>query len=370
MLFSPITEKAHRKDKSFYISDDIDISEKEFSLPMPPINKIFHQYSSPTCVSHALAMAVMVAIKKQTNKWVNISPYSLHGYFDSSGGGRIWCFTEALCEWGILPQSVFNKVGDNPKLHKALESLSKQLPNLTDIANHYKCFAWAELDGFDDVKRALKAGYTVVGSLRSGNNFGKTDGGFEPMYPRRTDSYHAVEFNGWCEKDGKEYLIAINSYGEHNGDDGKVYIPRGRLLRELTLIDFNADHIKKKANQIEFCIGATRFKVDGELKDFEASPYIKNNRTYLPVRFVAENLGAEVKWDANNGTATIESEEALITISTNSKVIIIDGKSKKMDVMPEIVNGRMMCPIRHIAEALNCKVEWSVSENKAVITAL
>ncbi len=371
MIFQAITEKAHRKEKSFYISDDIDISEKEFYLPMPPTNYIMNQYSSLSCVSHAVAMAVMVAINMQTNKWIKLSPFSLHGYNDNKGGGTLtWYICEALCRFGILPARVFSARGDNPKLHKILVSFINKNPLATKIANMYKGVAYAELSSFDDIKRALKAGYPVVGAVKVSKSFGKINGGYEPIYPKGADYYHEIEFNGWCEKDGKEYLTTINSHGKFSGENGVVRIPRGRLIKDIALIDFNADHFKKKAKKIEFYIGATRFKVDGELKDFEASPYIKNNRTYLPVRFVAENLGAEVKWDANNGTATIESEEALITISTNSKVIIIDGKSKKMDVMPEIVNGRMMCPIRHIAEALNCKVEWSVSENKVVITAL
>lgn len=358
MIFSPITEKVHKREKAQYINDNIDISANEYSLPMPPTSFIMHQGAlSPSCVAHAVTMAVMVAIKMQTNKWVKLSPFSLHGYTDNEGGGtQSWYIAEALCRFGILPASVFSARGDNPKLHEALVTLIKKNPSAEKFARHYKGVAYAELDNFDDVKRAIKCGYPVVGAVKVGKNFG-SNGGIEPVYPKNTTTWHEIEFNGWCVKNGVEYLIAINSHGKYSGDKGKVYIPRGRLLKDLTLIDFKSDHIKKKSQRIELRIG-------------EHQSYIKNNRTYLPVRFVAENLGADVEWDAQNGVATIKSEEAIIKLATNSNVITIDGKQKYMDVPPQIVNGRMMLPIRHIAEALNCTIDWCADQQKAVITAL
>jgi hypothetical protein len=109
---------------------------------------------------------------------------------------------------------------------------------------------------------------------------------------------------------------------------------------------------------------------DGIEKQFDAVPYVKHARTYLPIRFVAENLGASVEWDGLTSTATLRSEEAIISLTKGQRNIKINNKEFCMDAAPEIVDNRMMCPIRPIAEALNCSVDWVATENKAVITAL
>lgn len=348
-----------KRDKSYYIGGDIDISEPTFSLPMPPTSHIMHQGAlSPSCVAHAVTMAVMVEIRMQTGKWIKLSPFSLHARLANNGGGTATRYiVEALDEYGILPTSEFSARGDNPELHEELMSHIDKNPKASKILASYKGVDYAELNNFDEIKKSLKKGYTVVGAVRTGKGFGMSNGGYEPAYPKGTDTYHAIEFNGWTTNDGKEYLVSINSHGTSCGDEGKVYIPRGRLLKDLALIDYVPKGISHKAERIELRLG-------------DNNTYMKHDRVFLPVRFVAENLGAEVKWDAASGTATIISEEATIILTTNSNIITINGKSAEMDVAPEIVSERMMLPIRYVAEALNCKVEWYADTQTAVITAL
>lgn len=348
-----------KRDKVYYIDGDIDVSEPSFSLPMPPPSHIMHQGAlSPSCVSHAVTMAVMIAIRMQTGKWIKLSPYSLHARLANNGGGTSMRYiVEALDEYGMLPTSEFLARGDNPELHEQLMRYIESTANASEILARYKGVNYADLRNFDDAKKAIKRGYPVVGAVRAGKGFGMSNGGYEPVYPKGTDTYHAIAFIGWTIHSGKEYLIAVNSHGTSCGDKGKVFIPKGRLLKDLTLIDFRSGGISPKAESIEIRLG-------------EHNTYMKHDRIFLPVRFVAENLGCVVEWDTKNNTATIISEEAAVTLTTNSNIITIDGKSIETDIVPEIVEGRMMLPIRYVAEALNCNVEWDADEQKAVITAL
>lgn len=340
-------------------------------INLPNIDFVLNQRKTPTCVSHAGAMAAMLLIYNRTHKWVRLSPFALHGYFDNDGGGMHNKYiADLICKWGCLPSSIFTERGDNPEMHEALMWLYRSYPNLDEIAATFKMSDYKALSNFEEVKQAIKNGNVVLGAVRTGKNFGNSYKGIEPVYPKGTTNWHAVCFFDVVEIDGKEYLAAINSHGVECGDKGKVYIPKGRLMRELYAVELNDTNIKPKASVIEFIVGSKQFNVDGGIKDFEVSPYINGDRVFLPVRFVAENLGAEVEWDAENGVATIKSEEATIKLTVNSKVIEIDRKQQKMDVAPEIINNRMMLPIRHIAEALNCNVEWIADENKAVISAL
>jgi len=60
-----------------------------------------------------------------------------------------------------------------------------------------------------------------------------------------------------------------------------------------------------RGQYIEFFIGDNKARVDGQVKYFDAAPYIYRNRTYIPLRFLAENLGALVEWKAQEREAII-----------------------------------------------------------------
>ena len=368
MKLHNITTKDNEKPKEYYLKD-IDISDKEFILPYPP-NSILNQYTTPTCVSHATAAACMCAVYMKTNKRVMLSPYSMHGYFNSKGGGaNQWYFAELLCRWGILPKSVFTHTGNNPKLHDKFLEFYKNTPDADKIASRVRAKGWAKLRFADEIKTALKLKYPVLISYSISKSFGKVNGGIEPRYPTKTTGKHALMVRGWTTIDGEEYFVIVNSYGERNGNKGIVYVPVKRAFHDATLLDIDTD-IKPKCGNMELFIGSNMIRVDGEIKRNDAYPYINNNRTYMPVRFVAENLGADVEWNEETRTAHIISEEADIYVCADSKTITIDGKKVKMDTAPEILNDRMMLPIRFIAEALNCSVKWDENAQKVTIISL
>lgn len=97
--------------------------------------------------------------------------------------------------------------------------------------------------------------------------------------------------------------------------------------------------------------------VDGTEVSFpDQQPIIKNDRTLVPVRFIAEALGYEVEWDQTNNAAVIDHGRIVMYIGTNHA--IIDGKHKTLDVKSELIGDRTMVPLRVIAETLDCTVDW------------
>ena len=76
-----------------------------------------------------------------------------------------------------------------------------------------------------------------------------------------------------------------------------------------------------------------RVIIDGTFVDFgeydNVMPYIDGGRTLIPIRAVAEGLGAKVDWDADNEIATIDNR---IELEINNDVAIVDGKQIIMDV--------------------------------------
>ena len=127
-------------------------------------------------------------------------------------------------------------------------------------------------------------------------------------------------------------------------------------------------------NQIILTIGEKDALVFGAVKTNDVAPKIVNNRTMLPARFVAENLGADVSWDGEKELVTIQgknlktSEDVTILIYIGSDIAYVNGKETKLDSAAFIENDRTYTPIRFISEELGASVEWIESEQKVVIT--
>ena len=96
----------------------------------------------------------------------------------------------------------------------------------------------------------------------------------------------------------------------------------------------------------------------------DTAPIIKNNRTMLPARFVAEGLGSRVTWNAKERTVyisgvNIKTNEPLeIKLTVGSKHALVNGKAYELDSPVIIENNRTYTPVRFIAEMLGAEVYW------------
>jgi len=111
----------------------------------------------------------------------------------------------------------------------------------------------------------------------------------------------------------------------------------------------------------EFAINSNIYKVNGVSKVMDAAPYIKNGRTYCPIRFLGYAMGltdAEIVWDEATQKVTMTKGDKVVELTIGSTTITINGEAKTMDVAPEISNGRTMLPARFVAEGLGYVVGW------------
>lgn len=119
----------------------------------------------------------------------------------------------------------------------------------------------------------------------------------------------------------------------------------------------------------EFTIGSNVYKVNGMVKVMDAAPYIKNNRTYVPIRYLGYALGLtddEIVWDAGNRKATLTKGDTVVELTIGSTTLTVNGEAQTMDVAPEMSNDRTMLPARFVAEAFGAKVGWD-AVNRAVV---
>lgn len=96
-------------------------------------------------------------------------------------------------------------------------------------------------------------------------------------------------------------------------------------------------------------------------------PIIVNGRTLVPVRAIIEAMGGTVGWDGETETATLNMGDDEIKLIIDSTTAYLNGAEKMLDVAPTIINERTMLPIRFIAESFHFNVEWIESEQKIII---
>lgn len=109
--------------------------------------------------------------------------------------------------------------------------------------------------------------------------------------------------------------------------------------------------------------------INGIYQTYDQPPVIENNRTLVPLRGVFESLGATVKWDPANREITAEKGKQAIWLKIGSKTTKVNGTMKDIDVPAKIINGRTMVPLRFVSEALGADVKWIVDKNIVQVTA-
>lgn len=109
--------------------------------------------------------------------------------------------------------------------------------------------------------------------------------------------------------------------------------------------------------------------VNGTATTLDAAPVIRNDRTMLPVRFVAENLGATVEWNGTSQTVTVKRADITIEIVIGSAFAKINGANVVLDSPAYIdaTNNRTYLPVRVVAENLGATVSWDAATRTATL---
>ena len=124
---------------------------------------------------------------------------------------------------------------------------------------------------------------------------------------------------------------------------------------------------------MEFVIGQNTYTINGVTTTMDVSPMVIEDRTMLPIRFVAEPLGAAVRWDPGTEKVTVQLMDTIIELWIGQSNALVSGVSTPIDpdnpnVRPLTENDRTMLPVRFVAENLGCDVKW-IEETQQVIVA-
>lgn len=114
-----------------------------------------------------------------------------------------------------------------------------------------------------------------------------------------------------------------------------------------------------KAQKVELTIGSTAMKVDGTTVTMDVAPLIYQDRTFVPLRAVAQAFGGDVNYDNDSRVITIKLGSTTMIMTPGSQSYTVNGKAKTTDAAPYIIAdaGRTMVPFRVIGEELGYDVE-------------
>ena len=123
-----------------------------------------------------------------------------------------------------------------------------------------------------------------------------------------------------------------------------------------------------KTDVIVLTINSVVADVFGKQVVNDVAPIIRNDRTMLPARFVAEALGASVEWNEAAQKVTITKENTVIEITIGSNTAVVDGMEVILDSPAFIEKSRTYLPLRFISENLGAEVEWNQELQQIYIT--
>jgi len=102
--------------------------------------------------------------------------------------------------------------------------------------------------------------------------------------------------------------------------------------------------------------------VDGIDITDSAEPVIKNSRTLVPLRVVAEQLGAQVTWNNDDRSVKIIKNDMTVLLRIDSCLIEYENKEKTYnlsDIAPQIIGNSTFVPIRLVSNALGVGINWN-----------
>lgn len=154
---------------------------------------------------------------------------------------------------------------------------------------------------------------------------------------------------------------------------GQIDLDKQREEAELRRIradiEANRDEYFKKEAQSYwiFKIGDYNYRFVTSTKTTthtaDIQPFIKNERTYLPFRFVGYAINVEVSYDNNTRLATFKKNGNILNINIDTKKATLNGKPYELETDPLLINGRLVAPVSVIGKAFN-KTTSNKTENR------
>lgn len=113
---------------------------------------------------------------------------------------------------------------------------------------------------------------------------------------------------------------------------------------------------------------AVTVAIDGLVVGYDQPPILQNDVTYVPVRKTFEAVGLNVDWDGSTQTVTITGQNTNIMLTVGQQVGTINGVEYALEAAAILKDGRVLVPLRFVAEGAGCDVDWYEDTGLAMLT--
>jgi|GEM_PF-939538 len=136
-----------------------------------------------------------------------------------------------------------------------------------------------------------------------------------------------------------------------------------------TILSLREKHFGSRlnVNQITITFDPIKVLINNKLISFEQPPVIIQGNTLVPMRAIFEILGASIKWDQENYAVTATKGDQTIFLKIGDKKAQLNGETIELDVPAKLVNSNTMVPVRFISESLGADVKWDGMTSTVVI---
>ena len=270
-----------------------------------------------------------------------------------------------VLQYGELFEMAGEQYGVDPNLLAAICMQESSGRNLSHREDGTEYPAW----GIMQIEYTLENTFADFGERTSGTRWTLED---------RLDPGKAVPFAAWIISESLykydcDYMKMIQAYNFGDYILDKIIEAKGDdwLGERKNAVSYVMNWKYKSYGDAEYIEHVLRYyhknlsyrsakvSVNDKLVRFEdQAPVVEEGRTLVPVRALAQTLGAKVKWDGTNSRALISKGKTEIVIPIDSSTASINGESVELDVPAEVLNGRTMVPLRFAAEAFGLTVNW------------
>lgn len=211
---------------------------------------------------------------------------------------------------------------------------------------------------------AAKHGVTISDSKNGAvtASTAKAETGDKVILTPKADEGYTLDKITAKDKDGKEVKLKAEKDGTYS-----FTMPKGGVTVDTTFKQAegatNTDKPAAATKTIILQIGSTAVLVDDQAVINDVAPVIRNDRTLVPIRVITEALGGQVAWNeaAKEVTLTVNGKEIKMTIG---KVL------EKYGVAPVIIGGRTFVPVRFVADELGAVTTWDDATKTVTIQAV
>lgn len=186
-------------------------------------------------------------------------------------------------------------------------------------------------------------------------NIAQADGGSISADYAEADEGTAVTLN---ISPDSGYELAVITVTDYYGNEVKVSQSGGKYTFTMPSADVNVKAaFSQKAPQesskqmLVLKIGDRVMTVDGKAVVLDVAPIITDNRTLVPIRAITESLGGEVQWNE-------KTKEITLKIDGKTLKMTIGVTLEKYGAAPIIIGNRTYVPLRFVAEEIGAAVDW------------